>query len=55
MARYKNYNYAQGQFITVDFASQIREGSFEFALNHIIDNELDLSAFDSEFKNDKTG
>lgn len=55
MARYKDYNYAQGQFITVDFASQIREGSFEFALNHIIDNELDLSSFDAEFKNDKTG
>ena len=55
MARYKEYNQHQGQFIAVDFQSQILAGTFEHALNHIIDNELDLSSFDSVFKNDETG
>ena len=55
MARYKDYSYEQGQFIPVDFYSQIRERTFEYALNYIIDHELDLSCFDTEFKNDETG
>ena len=55
MARYKEYNQAQGQFITVDFESQIREGTFEYALNHIVDFELNLTEFDSQYKNDETG
>ena len=55
MARYKDYSYEQGQFIPVDFQNQIREGTFEFALNHIIDNKLDLFEFDSVYKNDNTG
>jgi transposase len=37
------------------FAKQIQPGTFEFTLNHLIDNELDLSCFDSGFKNDETG
>jgi len=55
MARYKEYNQAQGQFITVDFESQIREGTFEYALNHIVDFELNLKDFDVQYKNDETG
>lgn len=55
MAKYKPYSYAQGQFIPVMFSKQIQPGTFEFTLNHLIDNELDLSYFDSRFKNDKTG
>ena len=55
MARYKEYNQDQGQFIPVDFDSQIKKGTFEFALNHIVDNILDLSCFEEEIKNDETG
>ena len=55
MPRYKEYSYEQGQFITVDFQSQIREGTFEYALNYIIDNELDFSEFEADFKNEETG
>ena len=55
MPRYKEYSYEQGQFIPIDFQTQIREGTFEFALNHIIDHELDLSEFEADFKNDETG
>jgi len=30
-------------------------GTFEHAMNHLFDNELDLSKFDERFKNDVTG
>ena len=55
MARYKPYSYAQGKFIPIHFANQILPGTFEYSLNHLIDHELDLSLFDSRFRNDQTG
>ena len=30
-------------------------GTFEHALNRLLDHEIDLSAFDARFKNDDTG
>ncbi len=44
------YSYAQGQFIPVFFKKQIRNGTFEYSLNYLIDNELDLSIFAVDFK-----
>jgi len=55
MAKYKPYSTSQGVFIPVHFAHQIQPGTFEFTLSHLIDNELDLSIFDSRFNNDETG
>jgi transposase len=55
MARYKPYSYGQGQFIPVFFSEQILPGTFEFALNQLIDERLDLSLFDARFHNDETG
>ena len=55
MARYKPYSYAQGKFIAIHFANQILPGTFEYTLNHLIDHELDLSVFDTRFRNDETG
>ncbi len=55
MAKYKPYSSAQGAFIPVHFDQQIQPGTFEFTLSQLIDNELDLSVFDSRFKNDETG
>ncbi|HIP38064.1 MAG TPA: transposase [Desulfocapsa sulfexigens] len=55
MARYKPYSYGQGQFIPVFFAEQILPGTFEFALNQLVDDKLDLSLFDARFHNDETG
>ncbi len=55
MAKYKPYSYAQGQFIPVFFNKQIQKGTFEYTLNYLVDNELDLSIFDAKFKNDETG
>ena len=55
MAKYKPYSYAQGQFIPVYFKKQIQKGTFEYTLNYLVDNELDLSIFDQRFRNDETG
>lgn len=55
MARYKPYDYRQGKFIPISFDKQILPGTFEYTLNHLIDNELDLSVFDSRYCNDATG
>jgi len=55
MARYKPYSYGQGQFIPVFFSEQILPGTFEFALNQLIDERLDLSLFDAKYRNDETG
>ncbi|MDY6894249.1 MAG: transposase [Thermotogota bacterium] len=55
MARYKEYSYSQGKFIPIHFSKQILPGTFEYTLNYLIDNELDLSVFDSKYKNDDTG
>jgi transposase len=55
MARYKEYSYSQGKFIPIHFSKQILSGTFEYTLNYLIDNELDLSIFDKKYKNDDTG
>lgn len=55
MARYKEYSYDQGKLIPVYFKEQILPGTFEHALNHIIDHELDLSIFIPRYRNDDTG
>jgi transposase len=55
MARYKEYDYSQGKFIPIHFDRQILPGTFEYSLNYLIDNEIDLSAFDLRYQNDETG
>jgi transposase len=55
MARYKEYDYRQGKFIPISFDKQILPGTFEYTLNYLIDQELDLSVFDDRYRNDDTG
>ncbi|MBN4054499.1 transposase [Nitrospira defluvii] len=55
MARYKPYDYNQSKLIPIYFDEQILPGTFEYALNHIVDKELDLSIFLDRYKNDNTG
>ncbi len=54
MARYKEVD-TQPRFLPIDLARQLAPGSFEHALNHLLDHELDLSGFDARFSNDATG
>ena len=54
MARYKSLD-TNPQFLSVDLARQLLPGTFEHALNHLLDHEVDLAHFDARFKNDATG
>ncbi len=54
MARYKQID-TNPRFLPIDLAKQLLPGTFEFALNHLLDKEIDLSAFDQRYRNDTTG
>ena len=54
MAKYKPVERG-GILIPVILEDQIQPGTFEFALDHLVDHELDLSALDARFTNDDTG
>ncbi|MGB5081253.1 MAG: IS1182 family transposase [Burkholderiales bacterium] len=54
MARYKLID-TSPRFLAVDLQRQLLPGSFEHALNHLLDHEIDLSGFDKRFKNDALG
>ena len=54
MARYK-YIDTNPRFLAVDLARQLLPGTFEHALNHLLDHAIDLSHFDARFRNDETG
>jgi transposase len=43
------------RFLAVDLQRQLLPGTFEHALNHLLDHELDLTGFDTRFCNDETG
>ena len=55
MARYKRNDRDQGKFIPVCFDLQIQPGTFEFTLDYLIDNKIDLSVFEELYRNDETG
>ncbi len=55
MARYRDYNYSQGKFIPIHFDRQVLPGTFEYSLHYLIDNEIDLSLFDTRYRNDEMG
>jgi hypothetical protein len=53
-ARYKHID-TSPRFIAVDHERQLLPGTFAHALNHLIDRELDLSGFDTRYRNDLNG
>ena len=55
MARYKLCDLNQTKMIPLSYADQIIEGSFEFALNEIVEEHLDLSVFEHRYRNNATG
>jgi transposase len=54
MARYKVID-TSPRFIAVDLVRQLVPGTFEHALDYLIDHELDLTGFDGRYRNDATG
>src|SRR3989304_3601978 len=55
MARYKPCDLHQDKFIPVSFRDQILPGSFEYSLNEIVDQHIDLSPFAARYTNDEPG
>jgi transposase/ribosomal protein S15P/S13E len=54
MARYKRVD-SSPRLLPVDLAAQLVPGTFEHALDHLLDAELDLSSFDARYRNDTSG
>jgi transposase len=54
MARYKPVH-RDPLLLPVILAEQIQPGTFEFALDHLVDHELDVSGLDARFRNDEVG
>lgn len=54
MPRYKPVH-RDPLLLPVVLSEQLQPGTFEFALDHLVDHELDLSALDARFRNDETG
>jgi transposase len=54
MPRYKPVDRSP-LLLPVVLSEQIQPGTFEFALDYLVDEELDLSALDARFRNDQTG
>jgi len=54
MARYKLVDRSP-RFLPVNLDAQLLPGSFEHALDYLIDNEIDLGALGARFLNDDTG
>lgn len=54
MPRYKSIS-TQPKLLAVDLARQLVPGTFEHALHHLLEREVDLSHFDARFRNDTTG
>jgi hypothetical protein len=52
MARYKEKSL--GLLLPVILSEQLLPGTFEYTLNHLVDNKLDLSIFDGKYNNDLT-
>ncbi|MEO8187839.1 MAG: IS1182 family transposase [Burkholderiaceae bacterium] len=54
MARYKIID-TNPRLLPVDLLKQLLPGTFEHALNHLLDHEIDLSGFDARYCNDESG
>jgi transposase len=54
MPRFKPAEYGL-QFLAVDLSAQLHPGSFEYALHHLIEHEIDLSEIEARYKNEHEG
>ena len=54
MARYKIIDRSP-RFLPVVLDAQLMSGSFEYALDYLIDHQLDLNTLDRRYRNDDTG
>jgi transposase len=55
MAKYKRYDYRQSLMIPVSLEEQLIPGTLEFAIHTLVERRMDMSVFESQYKNDATG
>src|SRR5919205_2317327 len=54
MGRFKPVDYSS-RFLAVDLGRQLVPGTFEFALHHLLEHEIDLSEIESRYCNQEVG
>ena len=54
MAKYKQAQ-RNGLLVPVILEEQLQLGTFEWALNYLVDHVLDVSQIDQRYRNDETG
>jgi transposase len=54
MPRFKVVDYSP-RFLPVDLSRQLLPGTFEYALHHLLDHEIDLCEIESRYCNDEVG
>lgn len=55
MARYREYFQDQVRLLPISLTQQIQPGTIEYTINYLVDHDVDLSVFDSRYRNDATG
>ena len=55
MPKFIPYDPRQSKMVVINYADQLQAGTFEFAINHIIDHKLDLTIFHPRYQNDDGG
>ena len=55
MPKFIPYDPSQSKMVVINYADQLQPGTFEFAINHIIDHQLDLTIFYPRYQNDDSG
>jgi len=55
MPRFKPYNYEQSRLIAIDYRRQILPGTFEYAIDRLINERIDMKVFAARYKNDLRG
>ena len=55
MAKFKTYDYRQMVLLPVSLEDQLMSGTLEFAIHTLVEKRLDMSIFQSKYRNDETG
>ncbi len=55
MARCSEYSREQTKLISIAPSTQKHFGTFQYTLNHLIDNEFDSPLFEQRYHDDETG
>jgi len=55
MPKYKRYDYSQSVLIPVSLEAQLVPGAMEFVIHALVENRLDMSAFNDNYQKGETG